>query len=110
MDYFLPSYIQKRLLRFALSYVDFLETDDFDLDKLGVTIGKRNVIELKDVGLRIKVCWYLMLCATNADTFNPDHVCLTETIRNPPSTSYRRPRSSPVVHGRAARGRSAARR
>lgn len=66
MDYLLPSYIQKRLLRFALSYVDFLETDDFDLDKLGVTIGKRNVIELKDVGFRIKVCCCLMLCPPTA--------------------------------------------
>jgi autophagy-related protein 2 len=55
MAYFLPSYIQKRALRYALTYLDFLETDDLDLDKLGVTMGRRNVIELKDVGFRIKV-------------------------------------------------------
>jgi autophagy-related protein 2 len=58
MAYFLPSYIQKRALRYALTYLDFLETDDLDLDKLGVTMGRRNVIELKDVGFRIKVRWY----------------------------------------------------
>jgi autophagy-related protein 2 len=57
MAYFLPSYIQKRALRYALTYLDFLETDDLDLDKLGVTMGRRNVIELKDVGFRIKVRW-----------------------------------------------------
>jgi autophagy-related protein 2 len=57
MAYFLPSYVQKRALRYALTYLDFLETDDLDLDKLGVTIGRRNVIELKDVGFRIKVRW-----------------------------------------------------
>lgn len=55
MAYYLPSYIQKRALRFALSYLDFVETDDLDFDKLGVTVGMRNVIELKDVGFRIKV-------------------------------------------------------
>jgi autophagy-related protein 2 len=55
MSYYLPSYIQKRLLRFALSYLDFVETDDLDFDQFGVTIGRRNVIELKDVGFRIKV-------------------------------------------------------
>jgi autophagy-related protein 2 len=55
MAYYMPSYIQKRALRFALSYLDFVETDDLDFDKLGVTVGMRNVIELKDVGFRIKV-------------------------------------------------------
>jgi autophagy-related protein 2 len=58
MAYFLPSYMQKRALRYALTYLDFLETDDLDLDKLGVTMGRRNVIELKDVGFRIRVRWY----------------------------------------------------
>jgi autophagy-related protein 2 len=58
MAYFLPSYMQKRALRYALTYLDFLETDDLDLDKLGVTMGRRNVIELKDVGFRIRERWH----------------------------------------------------
>jgi len=55
MAFFLPSYIQKRLLRYALSRLEFVDTDDLNLDKLGVTLGQRSVIELKDVGLRIEV-------------------------------------------------------
>jgi autophagy-related protein 2 len=53
MAYFLPSYFQKRLLRYALSRLDFIETDDLDLDNLGITWGQRSVIELKDVGIQI---------------------------------------------------------
>lgn len=56
MAFFLPSYFQKRLLRYALTRLEFVNTDDLDLDKLGVTLGQRSVIELKDVGLRIQVC------------------------------------------------------
>lgn len=53
MAFFLPSYFQKRLLRYALSRLDFIETDDLDLENLGITWGQRSVIELKDVGIRI---------------------------------------------------------
>ena len=55
MAFFIPSYFQKRLLRYALSRLEFVDTDDLDLDKLGITLGQTSVIELKDVGLRIKV-------------------------------------------------------
>jgi autophagy-related protein 2 len=54
MAYFLPSYFQKRLLRYALSRLDFIETDELDLDNLGITWGQRSVIELKDVEIQIK--------------------------------------------------------
>jgi len=53
MAYFLPSYFQKRLLRYALSRLDFLDDDALDLDNLGFTIGQRSVIELKNVGIRV---------------------------------------------------------
>jgi autophagy-related protein 2 len=53
MAFFLPSYFQKRLLRYALSRLDFIETDDLDLENLGITWGQRSVIELKDVGIQI---------------------------------------------------------
>ncbi|KZF24325.1 hypothetical protein L228DRAFT_218714 [Xylona heveae TC161] len=54
MSYFLPSSIQKRLLRYALSRVDFLDTETLDLDRLDIAWGKRSVVELRDVGFRLK--------------------------------------------------------
>lgn len=53
MAYFLPSYFQKRLLRYALSRLDFLDDDALDLDNLAFTIGQRSVIELKNVGVKV---------------------------------------------------------
>lgn len=54
MAYFIPSYIQKRLLRFALARTDLLDDTAINLDNLDITLGTRNVIELKDLGLNIK--------------------------------------------------------
>ena len=53
MAFLIPSYFQKRLLRYALSRLDFLETDDLDLEKLDITLGQKSVIELKDVGIQV---------------------------------------------------------
>ncbi|KAK5949043.1 autophagy- protein 2 [Knufia fluminis] len=53
MAYFLPSYFQKRLLRYALSRLDFIDNDALNLDNLGFTIGQRTVIELKNVAIRV---------------------------------------------------------
>lgn len=55
MAYFLPSYFQKRLLRYALSRLELLDTDALDLEKLDIVWGKRSTVELRDVGLRLKV-------------------------------------------------------
>ena len=52
--YFLPSYFQKRLLRYALSRLDFIDSDELDLDNLGLTWGQRTVIELKNVGIKVQ--------------------------------------------------------
>ncbi len=57
MAYFLPSYFQKRLLRYALSRLELLDTDALDLEKLDIAWGKRSTVELRDVGLRLKVGW-----------------------------------------------------
>ncbi|MCJ1396279.1 autophagy- protein 2 [Xylographa bjoerkii] len=54
MGYFLPSFVQKRILRYALSRLDLLDTDTLDLDKLDIVWGKRSTVELRDVGLRLK--------------------------------------------------------
>ncbi|KAK5100328.1 autophagy- protein 2 [Lithohypha guttulata] len=51
--YFLPSYFQKRLLRYALSRLDFIDSTALDLDNLGFTIGQRSVIELRNVGIKV---------------------------------------------------------
>jgi autophagy-related protein 2 len=51
----MPWTLQKRLLRFLLSQLDFLDTDDLDLGDLGVTWGQRSVIELKNLALKEKV-------------------------------------------------------
>ena len=45
---------QKKLLRYALSRTGLLDDNVLDLDNLGITLGKKNVVELKDVGLNIK--------------------------------------------------------
>lgn len=65
MAFFLPSYFQKRLLRYALSRLDLLDTEALDLNNLGITIGQRSVIELKNVGVKIeKVIGMLNLPST----------------------------------------------
>ncbi|RMZ75626.1 hypothetical protein DV738_g5401, partial [Chaetothyriales sp. CBS 135597] len=53
MASFLPSYFQKRLLRFALSNIDFIDSDALDLDNLGLTLGQRSVINIKDVPIKV---------------------------------------------------------
>ena len=55
MAYFLPSSIQKRLLRYALSRLELLDTDKLDLENLDIAWGRRSTVELRDVGLRIQV-------------------------------------------------------
>jgi len=55
MSYFLPSFVQKRILRYALSRLELLDTDALDLEKLDITWGKTSTVELRDVGIHIKV-------------------------------------------------------
>ncbi|KAI9688319.1 MAG: autophagy- protein 2 [Bogoriella megaspora] len=53
MASFIPSYIQKRLLRYALTRLDLLDHDALDLEKLDIALGKRSTVELRDIGLRL---------------------------------------------------------
>lgn len=55
MAYFLPSYFQKRILRYALSRLDLLDAEQLNLDNLDIAWGKRSVIELRDVGVQLTV-------------------------------------------------------
>ena len=57
MGYFLPSWVQKRVLRYALSRLDFLDADALDLENLDIAWGRRSTIELRDVGLQIEVLY-----------------------------------------------------
>ena len=56
MGYFLPSFFQKRILRYALSRLDVLDTDALDLDRLDISWGKRSTVELRDVDVKLEVC------------------------------------------------------
>jgi autophagy-related protein 2 len=55
MGYFLPSFVQKRLLRYAISRLELVDTDALDLDRLDIAWGQRSTLELRDVGLRLEV-------------------------------------------------------
>jgi autophagy-related protein 2 len=55
MASFLPSFFQKRLLRYALSRLELVDTEALDLDSLGIRWGQRSTVELWDVGLRLEV-------------------------------------------------------
>ena len=55
MAFFLPSFFQKRILRYALSRLELLETDDLGLDRLDIAWGRRSTVELRDVGVNLEV-------------------------------------------------------
>ena len=55
MAFFIPSYIQKRLLHYALTRLELLDSDALNLENLDVALGKRSTIELRDIGLRLPV-------------------------------------------------------
>ncbi|KAG8533803.1 uncharacterized protein KY384_001544 [Bacidia gigantensis] len=51
MAYFIPSFLQKRLLRYVLARLELLDIDALALENLNISWGKRSTIELKDVGV-----------------------------------------------------------
>jgi hypothetical protein len=55
MAYFLPSFFQKRLLKYALSRLGIVDTEALDPDNLGIRWGQRSTVELRDVGLKLEV-------------------------------------------------------
>ncbi|KAL3475427.1 hypothetical protein BJX99DRAFT_229581 [Aspergillus californicus] len=54
MAFLLNLFFQKRLLKYALSRLEFFDTEDLDLDRLGICWGSRSTVELRDVGLRLE--------------------------------------------------------
>ncbi|KAI9742301.1 MAG: autophagy- protein 2 [Claussenomyces sp. TS43310] len=53
-SYLLPSSIQKRLLRYALSRIEFLDTEFLDLEHLDISWGTKSTLEFRDVPLQLK--------------------------------------------------------
>ncbi|KAE9375725.1 hypothetical protein N431DRAFT_463790 [Stipitochalara longipes BDJ] len=53
-SYFQTSSMPKRLLQYALSRLEILDTNALDLDNLDIALGKKTVLEFRDVGLRLK--------------------------------------------------------
>jgi autophagy-related protein 2 len=45
----------KRLLQYALSRLEILDTNALGLDNVDIALGKNTVLEFRDVGLRLKV-------------------------------------------------------
>lgn len=46
----------KRLLRYTLSKLDYLDTDALDMDNLDLAMGKNNVFTLQNVGIKLQAC------------------------------------------------------
>lgn len=89
MDYFLPSFVQKRLLRYAISRLEIIDTEAIDLDSLGIRWGQRSTFELRELGLRLNVSEHFVISKyhsngviSSTDT-SSSH---TETHFNPPIT------------------------
>lgn len=55
MTFLVPSYFQKRLLRYALSRLDLIDTDALDLEKLDISLGQTSTVELRDLSLKRRV-------------------------------------------------------
>jgi autophagy-related protein 2 len=53
--YFQASSMPKRLLQYALSRLDILDTNALGLDNIDIAWGKNSILEFRDVGLRLKV-------------------------------------------------------
>lgn len=93
MSYFLPSYLQKRILRYALSQIELLDTDALDLDKLDIGWGRQSTVELRDVGVHTTVGEYIppiqpgndgpgLYCSTAAELYSQK---LTALLKLPPA-------------------------
>ncbi|KAF6226448.1 hypothetical protein HO133_009314 [Letharia lupina] len=80
MTFFLPSYFQKRILRYALSRLELLDTDALDLEKLDIVWGKRSTVELRDVAVHTKKLADLLQLPRNLAIFSAQIQYLRLTI------------------------------
>ncbi|KAF1988554.1 hypothetical protein K402DRAFT_461948 [Aulographum hederae CBS 113979] len=49
-----PPYIKKRILKYAITYGGFIDTNTLDLDQLDIAFGKKSTVEFRDVDFVIK--------------------------------------------------------
>jgi autophagy-related protein 2 len=75
---FQASSMPKRLLQYALSRLEILDTDALDLENLDIAWGKNSVFEFKDVGLRLRVKLLSTLSQRYPES-NANYVLLLET-------------------------------
>lgn len=80
MTFFLSSFFQKRILRYALSRLDLLDTDALDLEKLDIVWGKRSTVELRDVGVHTKKLADLLQLPGSLVIASAQILCLRLTI------------------------------
>ncbi|KAK1247465.1 hypothetical protein MKX07_002374 [Trichoderma sp. CBMAI-0711] len=52
---FRSSSMPKRLLRYALSRLELLDSDALDMDNLDLALGRNTVFEFRDVGVQLDV-------------------------------------------------------
>ncbi|KAJ5303601.1 hypothetical protein N7476_010400 [Penicillium atrosanguineum] len=121
MAYFLPSFFQKRLLKYALSRLGLVDTEALDPDSLGIRFGQRSTVELRDIGLKLeKLATILQLPPTceliaariqflritvPADIYSSGIVCEASGINvhirllsdEPAKGKYARPKSRPAT-------------
>lgn len=58
---YLPKAAQLKLFRYALSRLDFLDHDTYDLERdFNLSLGRNNILEMRNVGLKVEVCTYLI--------------------------------------------------
>ncbi|KFY12311.1 hypothetical protein V492_03953 [Pseudogymnoascus sp. VKM F-4246] len=89
-SFLLPTSIQKRLLRYALSRLELLDTDALDLDRLDISWGSKSTLEFRDVGLRLKKLGAMLKLPPNIELAKAQVLLLRLTI---PVDIY----SSPIV-------------
>ncbi|KAL6713882.1 autophagy-related protein 2 [Lecanora helva] len=80
MSYFIPSFLQKRILRYALSRLELLDTEGLDLEKLDIGWGRKSTIELKEVGLNIKKLSTLLKLPPNLTLLSAQILLLRLTV------------------------------
>ena len=84
MAFFLPSFFQKRILRYALSRLELLDTDALNLENLDIAWGKRSTVELREIGVHAKVsipCTSCYTWRTKAEQMCTENCRFTWTAR-----------------------------
>ncbi|KAK8021119.1 ATG C terminal domain-containing protein [Apiospora arundinis] len=84
------SNMSKRLLRYALSRLEFLDTDALDMDKLDLAWGKNSVLTFQDVGIKLEKLEALLQLPSSFKLQKAKVLQLRVTI---PSAIY----SSPII-------------